>query len=373
MATPARPIDPDDKQKTEELLSSFQYEKLLNQDQAGRRLILLGHIDSHPAILLIQRAAFSTSDDFLRSFTRSLSRVQNLSGNDIYAWYLGWSSAPSHPKTQNAHDVGQLHSDDAVPERATEDETNRSKQADWPHDLKLDLIYPCTPKHIAKYATQSFRTVTETPEIYARYIKPYMAAQREAGRLNWVFNILDGKTEQEDVMLRSPSQPETSRPHAGSGEDEGFLLMPDLNWDRHTLSSLHLLVLVNRRDIWSVRDLKKRHIPWLRTIRAKVLDSTTKLYPSIQKDELKLYMHYQPTYYHLHVHVVHVMLEAGGTQAVGKALGFEDVIDRLQIMEGDADTGMERASLTYGLGMESELWKVVFGPLKRGEVPIVES
>lgn len=57
------------------------------------------------------------------------------------------------------------------------------------------------------------------------------------------------------------------------------------------MTSLHLLGLVERRDIWSVRDLKKAHITWLKHMRAKFLEATVKLYPELEKDQLKLYVH----------------------------------------------------------------------------------
>jgi m7GpppX diphosphatase len=63
------------------------------------------------------------------------------------------------------------------------------------------------------------------------------------------------------------------------------------NWDRKTISSLHLLGLVERRDIWSVRDLKKKHITWVKHMREKLLDATVKLYPELENDQLKLYVH----------------------------------------------------------------------------------
>jgi m7GpppX diphosphatase len=125
--------------------------------------------------------------------------------------------------------------------------------------------------------------VTETPEIYSGFIRPYMLRQREEGRLNWVFNIIEGRAEQEDVILRD---------HDGTGADsEGFLLLPDLNWDRKTMTGLHLLALVERRDIWSLRDLTKGHIEWLKRMREHVIKATTKVYPGIDEDELKLYIH----------------------------------------------------------------------------------
>lgn len=222
--------------------------------------------------------------------------------------------------------------------------------------------------------------MTETPGIYTRHIRPYIQAKRNEGRLNWVFNILDGKTEQEDVIVRqwstSTVTSTNSDPSIGVAEkDEGFLMLPDLNWDRKTISSLHLLGLVERRDIWSVRDLKKKHVQWLKHMRHHLIVATTERF-NVEEDQLKLYVHYQPTYYHFHIHVVHVGLEPAATQATGKAFGLESVISWLESMgggggEGEEERGMEDVELRYTVGEAQELWTEVFGPLKEGRVPSV--
>jgi m7GpppX diphosphatase len=68
------------------------------------------------------------------------------------------------------------------------------------------------------------------------------------------------------------------------------------------------------------------------------------------------------------------MLDAGATQATGKAMGMDNVISQLQGMglgdaEADLEKGMADMSLTYTLGEESELWRGVFSVLKTGGVP----
>ncbi len=234
--------------------------------------------------------------------TATLRTLKNLGANDIYAWYLA--------------DSGVV------------EETNNDSFA----DLKINLIYPCTEKHIKKYSKQGVRLVTETPAIYTDHVRPYMQKQREEGRLNWVYNIIEGKKEVEDVISRTPF---------GEDPEGGLPAGSDLNWDRKTLDALHLLAIVERRDIWSLRDLKKKHIPWLRHMSSKVIDATIKAYPSIEADQLKLYVHYQPTYYHFHIHIVHVALEAGATQATGKAVGLESIIEQLEAMQGDEEAGMD--------------------------------
>jgi m7GpppX diphosphatase len=274
--------------------------------------------------VVLERAPFPSSSDYLGSVTRQLRSVKNLGANDIYAWFLASSGS--------------------------------GEGSEPVEDLKINLIYPCTEKHVKKYSKQGVRFVTETPAIYRDHVRPYMQAQRDAGRLNWVFNVIEGRKEQEDVIIRTPF---------GQDPDEGFLLTPDLNWDRKTLEGLHLLGIVERRDIWSLRDLRKRHIPWLRHMRTKFLEAATSVYPSIEQDQLKLYVHYQPTYYHFHIHMVHVALEAGTTQATGKAIGLESIIEHLESMHGDDEAGMDTISLSYTLGEASDLWTDVFAPLKQ--------
>lgn len=240
--------------KVEAYIPRFKLTRLLNQDQAGRRISLLGTIDSQPALLIAERAAFATDHAHLSSFPTSLTRIKNLGANDVYHWFL----ANSNPNSSTGSDHGG--------------------QPDVPPDFKLNLLYPCSEKHIRKYSAQGLRIVTETPEIYVSYVLPWIRRQREKGTLNWVFNIIEGRTEQEDVIYRE---------HGA----EGFLLLPDLNWDRKTMSSLHLLGIVERRDIWSIRDLKKENVEWVKHMRNKFLDATIKLYPDIEKDQLRLYVH----------------------------------------------------------------------------------
>ena len=212
-------------------------------------MALLGSIDNKPALLTAERAAFPSDIKTLETFHKCLADVKNLGTNDIYHWYL---ASVGHGENR-------------------------------PPDLKLNLISPCTEKHIKKYSAQGVRMVTESPQIYKDHVRPYIAKQREEGRLDWVYNILEGRKEQEDIIFRDPGQ--------NGAKDEAFLLAPDLNWDRKTTTSLHLLAIVERRDLWSLRDLRKCHIVWLKHMREKLIEATVEKYPEIEKDQLKLYMH----------------------------------------------------------------------------------
>lgn len=313
------------------LITRFKYTNLLNTDSGGRRLILQGTISGEPALLIAERGAFSTDLKYLASFSRLITHLQNLGENDIYRWYLA----------------------NSLPDNGVDEPT--------PPDLKVNLISPATEKHVRKYAFQQVRAVVETAEIYRKWVRVYMERCREEGRLNWVFNILEGRSEQENVLFRFQEGP----------EKDHFLLLPDLNWDRKTIGSLHLLALVERRDLWSVRDLKKKDGSWLRHLRATLTESIAKLYEGVESDMLKFYIHYQPTYYHFHIHVVHVNLDPTGTQAVGKALGLDNVISQLETMGGGDEVGMDGVEIAYTIGEASELWEMVFKPLKEGKEPVI--
>lgn len=65
-------------------------------------------------------------------------------------------------------------------------------------------------------------------------------------------------------------------------------------------------------------------------------------------------------------------LEAGATQAVGKALSLDNIVSQLATMAGDDSAGMESADLTFTLGEASELWTEIFLPLKEGRKPAVQ-
>lgn len=176
------------------------------------------------------------------------------------------------------------------------------------------------------------------------------------------------------------------------GDSRGFLLLPDLNWDRKGVEGLHLLAIVERRDLWSLRGLKRRDVPWLKGLRDEAVRAAAGVArrllveaaveasdgadavngevnvnsdTDVDEDQFKCYVHYQPTYYHFHVHVVHCMLEAGATQAVGKAFSLDFLIQMLEGV-GDGDGGLEEVSLGYTVGEQSELWKKLFLPLKKG-------
>lgn len=74
---------------------------------------------------------------------------------------------------------------------------------------------PRPGQHIKKYSVQESRLVRETPALYESVVKPYVDSLAPSS-ISWVYNILDGTAEAENVLFRD-DDPET-----------GFVLTPDL-------------------------------------------------------------------------------------------------------------------------------------------------
>lgn len=205
---------------------------------------------------------------------------------------------------------------------------------------KLTVIHPATPKHIAKYTKQDRLFVRETPKLYQTHVLPYIA-EHPASRLQWVQNILQERSEMESLVAvdRDPQA--------------GFYLVPDSKWDRRNLAGLYLLAISKDSAIRSLRDLDgAKHLPLLKGIRRAVDEQVPARFPGITGAQLRCFIHYQPTYYHFHVHIVHIDMVDGIGALVGQAHLLDDVIDNLETFGADY---YQRKILSYTLGSGHEL------------------
>lgn len=147
----------------------------------------------------------------------------------------------------------------------------------------------------------------------------------------WVYNILEHKQETERIIFEDPDP------------NNGFILLPDLKWDGRNVENLYVLAITHKRDIKSIRDLKSSHLPILRNIQtraAAVLESRYGILPT----QLRMYLHYQPSFYHLHVHINPVRNDAPGIWCE-KSHMLDTVINNLELMPDY----YEKASLPFVL------------------------
>lgn len=88
-------------------------------------------------------------------------------------------------------------------------------------------------------------------------------------------------------------------------------MLPDLKWDGKTLETFYAIAIVHQLNIKSLRSLTSDHLPLLKNIQQKGFATIREKY-NLDETQLRVYIHYQPSFYHLHVHFTFLKHEAPG-------------------------------------------------------------
>ncbi|CAK7897862.1 m7GpppX diphosphatase [[Candida] anglica] len=288
-----------------DLIAKFNFSKVLTSNPQTKSIVLLGQIDGEDAIVSIEKSHFISSDESPIDLTKLVQDLRLIQQNDIYSWSLA----------------------------------NLAQDIESAPGAKLNVVYPATETHIRKYSQQKLHYVVETPEMYRNFVEPYIETMK-GDRIKWVYNILFEGKEAESVIYHD-KDPES-----------GFVLLPDMKWDAQNMDSLYLCCIVNRKDIASVRDIRGKHASFLSGVQQRIKQLVEEKYP-VKGDEVRIFIHYQPSYYHFHIHVVNVKHPGlGDGIAAGKAILLDDVIENVKLM----DDYYEKRRLGYIIGENHGLW-----------------
>lgn len=137
---------------------------------------------------------------------------------------------------------------------------------------------------ISKIRKFNKKIIRETFEDYLKYIK-----KRDIEKDRWIYNIIDGISEQESILHR----------------DDKCIVIPSYMWDGINTEKLHILCLPIDTSLRSIRSLDSYHIPLLEHMKDITLDIIKKRY-GINKEYIKMFFHYEPSTYHLHIHFVNI-------------------------------------------------------------------
>ena len=169
------------------------------------------------------------------------------------------------------------------------------------------MICPANEVDVAKYTQQERHLVRETAELYRAATEPFVAALPPK-QLAWVWNILDHKKEVESII----------------DESEHYVLLPDTKWDQADAKLLHCLAIAKDRSLHSLRDLRGAHLPMLRHTLAGGRAALRRVHGAAAS-QLRVYVHYLPSFWQLHVHFAALTCAAvGGGTSVGKAVLLEE-------------------------------------------------
>ena len=126
------------------------------------------------------------------------------------------------------------------------------------------------------------KIVRESYEDYLRYI-----VKRDPKKDRWIYNIIEGTSEQETILHR----------------DEHCIVIPTYMWDGKNVDKLHILCMPTDTSLRSIRSLTAYHLPLLEHMKRTTLDIIKNKY-NLDETHLKMFFHYEPSTYHLHIHFV---------------------------------------------------------------------
>ncbi|KAG0172785.1 hypothetical protein DFQ28_002945 [Apophysomyces sp. BC1034] len=260
-----------------EVLEQFKFERVLSHDTRTKLLHVLGHVGDEAAILTFEKAQYEESE--IPELPKLVQNLTDVVNNNIYGW-------------------GSANLASRLP------------------DTRVKMIYPATEIHIRKYEAQARYMIAETPAIYEQMTYPYIQAI-PTERIQWVQNILNGTSEADRVLFRDEDP------------ENGFVILPDMKWDG-SVESLYWVAIAMTNSIYSIRSLGKQHLGLLKNIRAGAYQLAKEKF-GLQERQLRLFVHYPPSYYHFHVHITAVsFMDAPGVTA-GQAHLLDTVIDNIEL------------------------------------------
>jgi len=215
------------------------------------------------------------------------------------------------------------------PENAKESITSLvSTASDAFGSFDVELISPANERQISRAMPSLGSTlIHETPELYQRIVQPYIQSIVDGGSLNWIINVVQVKKEQERILVN---------------HDE-FIVNIDTKWRTHpppltttreewyghkSVEDLYCLGIVKEKGIASLRDLRAEHLPMLKSMLQQGLDAIEKIY-GVESDQIRCFVHYQPQFYHFHVHFTRLENEVGSTVERGHLVS--DIVQNLEM------------------------------------------
>lgn len=226
----------------------------------------------------------------------------------------------------------------------------------------IELISPASPYQIARaMPSLGHVLIRETPELYDAVVKPYIRSiVVDGGSLSWIQNLIEVKKEKERLLANC----------------EKFIINIDTKWRSHppplstpreewydhpSAVDLYCLGIVKGCGITCLRDLRGEHVSLLKDIMAEGLNAIRTVY-GVSGDQIRIFIHYQPQFYHFHVHFTRLENETGCSVERGHL-----VSDVIQNLEMDSEYYCKRV-ITYKLKKGGALQNLIENYVDEGKV-----
>jgi len=167
-------------------------------------------------------------------------------------------------------------------------ENDAFKKYDANIEINGDLI-ECND--ITKMKKFNRKVIQETYEEYLQILQ-----ERDLNKDKWIYNIIDGNAEQDKILYR----------------DDKCIVIPTYTWNSHDVNKLHILCIPLDKELRTIRTLDASHILLLQHMKRVSLFIIKHLYGLLEED-LKIFFHYEPSTYHLHIHFVNIRVDEGSS------------------------------------------------------------
>ena len=165
--------------------------------------------------------------------------------------------------------------------------------------------------------------ITETYEEYLNKLE-----KMDELNIIWIQKIIDNNAEQDKVIFRNEDfiivrdwKFDIDYSDEKTSHDDGFKPIFDFK-DLHLLG----IPVIN---VKSIRDIDKDHIPLLEQIKKEGIKACEEIF-GLDKDQIKIYFHYPPSTYHLHIHFTWIGLNDLSTN-FERAYDYDSVIKNIKL------------------------------------------
>mmetsp|Transcript_16996 Transcript_16996/g.20757 ORF Transcript_16996/g.20757 Transcript_16996/m.20757 type:complete len:469 (-) Transcript_16996:374-1780(-) len=221
--------------------------------------------------------------------------------------------------------------------------------------FNVELISPASDTQIRRsMPSHASALVHETPTLYNEVVKPYIQNITDGGSLNWIFNIIEGKKEQERLLVNS-DQYIINIDTKWRSHPDTFNVPRDEWYNHKSVEDLYCLGIIKELSISTLRELTASHIPILKSMQEVGLMTIKKIY-GVDPDQIRIFVHYHPQFYHFHVHFTRLQNEIGAQVERGHLLS-----DIIQNLEMDSNYYQKR-TITYKLKVTSPLYLLLQQP-----------
>lgn len=178
---------------------------------------------------------------------------------------------------------------------------------------EISITWPAEPSEFNKFLKKDTQIAYETAQDYK--LLESKINQNDCDWIEELFNKINNGDKSEDDLYH----------------DDKFAFQPDIKWDKQNINNIYCLAILRDNSLRSIRDLRSKHIALLLYIHDRGLKVMIDKY-GIDPQTIRVYFHYHPTYWWLHVHFSSVNYISRGT-CIEHAQLLMTVVHNLEICD----------------------------------------